>query len=34
MIRAEIIYMLEDFAGLEEGYCILGIQIEKGKNIT
>lgn len=34
MIRAEIIYMLEDFTGLEEGYCILGIQIEKGKNIT
>lgn len=29
MIRAEITYMLEDFAGLEEGYCILGIQIEK-----
>lgn len=29
MIRAEITYMLEDFAGLEEGYCILGIQIER-----
>lgn len=31
MIRAEITYMLEDFTGLEEGYCILGIQIEKSE---
>ena len=24
-IDADIIYMLEDYTGLEEGYCILGI---------
>ncbi len=34
MVRAEITYMLEDFTGLEEGYCILGIRIEKGKDFT
>lgn len=26
-LRAEIIYMLEDYTGLTEGYCILGIKI-------
>lgn len=28
IIDAEIIYMLEDYAGLEEGYCILGIDVK------
>lgn len=28
-IREEIIYMLEDYTGLEEGYCILGTRILK-----
>lgn len=27
-IMANIMYMLEDYAGLEEGYCILGIEVE------
>lgn len=27
-IMANIIYMLEDYTGLEEGYCILGIEVE------
>ena len=27
-IDADIIYMLEDYAGLEEGYCILGIDVK------
>lgn len=27
IIDAEIIYMLEEYAGLEEGYCILGIEV-------
>ena len=26
-ITAEIIYMLEDYTGLTEGYCILGIRV-------
>lgn len=26
-IDADIIYMLEDYSGLEEGYCILGIEV-------
>ena len=26
-IRAEIVYMLEDYTGLEDGYCILGIRV-------
>ena len=26
-IDADIIYMLEDYTGLEEGYCILGIDV-------
>lgn len=26
-IQAEIIYMLEDYSGLEEGYCILGTKV-------
>lgn len=28
IIDADIIYMLEDYAGLEEGYCILGIDVK------
>ena len=27
MIDADIIYMLEDYTGLTEGYCILGIRV-------
>ena len=27
VIHADIVYMLEDFTGLQEGYCILGIQV-------
>ena len=27
VIRAEIVYMLEDYTGLEDGYCILGIRV-------
>lgn len=27
MIDADIIYVLEEYAGLEEGYCILGIEV-------
>ncbi|MBQ8306971.1 MAG: DUF3850 domain-containing protein [Blautia sp.] len=27
LIHADIAYMLEDYAGLEEGYCILGIKV-------
>lgn len=27
VIRAEVVYMLEDYAGLEDGYCILGIRV-------
>lgn len=27
VIEADIIYMLEDYAGLEEGYCVLGIDV-------
>ncbi|WP_312497147.1 DUF3850 domain-containing protein, partial [Anaerosporobacter sp.] len=26
-IKAEIVYMIEDYNGLEEGYCILGTKI-------
>ena len=26
-IKADIIYMLEDYSGLEEGWCILGIKV-------
>lgn len=26
-IEAEIVYMLEDYTGLEDGYCILGIRV-------
>lgn len=26
-IKADIIYMLEDYSGLEEGFCILGIKV-------
>ncbi len=26
-IGAEIVYMIEDYNGLEEGYCILGIKV-------
>lgn len=26
-IDADIIYMLEDYTGLTEGYCILGIRV-------
>lgn len=29
IIDADIIYMLEEYAGLEEGYCILGIDIKE-----
>lgn len=29
IIAADIIYMLEEYAGLEEGYCILGIDIKE-----
>lgn len=28
IIKANIIYMLEEYKGLEEGYCILGIDVE------
>lgn len=28
MIHAEIIYILEDYTGLEDGYCIMGINVE------
>lgn len=28
-IEADIIYMLEDYSGLQEGYCILGIKVTK-----
>ncbi len=28
IIRAKIVYMLEEYTGLEEGYCILGIEVE------
>lgn len=27
-LRAEITYMLEDYTGLTEGYCILGIKLK------
>lgn len=27
LIDADIIYMLEDYTGLTEGYCILGIRV-------
>ena len=27
-IKADIIYMLEDYSGLEDGFCILGIAVE------
>ena len=27
VIRADIVYMLEDYTGLEEGFCILGIRV-------
>lgn len=27
VIRADIVYMLEDYTGLEDGYCILGIRV-------
>ena len=29
-IEADIVYMLEDYSGLQEGYCILGIKVTKG----
>jgi len=28
-IRADIVYMLENYAGLESGYCILGIKVRE-----
>ena len=28
IIRAKIVYMLEDYTGLEDGYCILGTEVE------
>lgn len=28
IIRAKIVYMLENYTGLEEGYCILGTEVE------
>ena len=28
VINAVIVYMLEDYTGLEDGYCILGIEVE------
>lgn len=31
MIQAKVTFMLEDYTGLEDGYCILGIQIMKGE---
>ena len=27
VIHADVVYMLEDYAGLQEGYCILGIRV-------
>lgn len=30
-LAADIIYMIEDYSGLEEGYCILGIDITMAK---
>ncbi len=27
MIDADIVYMLEEYAGLQEGYCIMGIDV-------
>ena len=27
LLKADIIYMLEDYSGLEEGWCILGIKV-------
>lgn len=27
IVNADIVYMLEDYTGLAEGYCILGIQV-------
>lgn len=27
VIKADIVYMLEDYTGLEDGYCILGIRV-------
>ncbi len=29
IIQAEVVYVLEDYTGLEEGYCILGISVKK-----
>lgn len=29
IIQAEITYLLEDYTGLEDGYCILGISVKK-----
>lgn len=29
IIQAEVVYMLEGYTGLEEGYCILGISVKK-----
>lgn len=29
IIQAEVVYMLEEYTGLEEGYCILGISVLK-----
>ena len=29
-IDADVIYLLEEYAGLEEGYCILGIDVKIG----
>ena len=28
-IEADIVYMLEDYSGLQEGFCILGIEVTK-----
>ena len=28
VIDADIIYMLEEYTGLQEGYCILGIDVK------
>lgn len=29
MIQAEVTYLLEDYTGLEDGYCILGLSVKK-----
>lgn len=32
MIRAEVTYILEDYTGLEDGYCILAIKVIEAEN--